>query len=53
MRSRLQLLTGRQHTRLETVFGYEEHIAVEVTWWAYQQIIAAYENTDRSRGRRC
>ena len=34
------------------MFGYEEHVAVEVTWWAYQEIIAAYESSDRARGKR-
>ncbi|WP_285655822.1 transposase, partial [Actinomycetospora sp. NBRC 106375] len=51
LRTRLGLLTDRQRARLETVFAYDEHVAVEVTWWAYQQIIAAYEDHDRHRGR--
>jgi transposase len=33
------------------VFSAEEHIAVEVTWWAYQQIIAAYAEQDQARGK--
>ena len=33
------------------VFAAEEHIAVEVSWWAYQQIIAAYEDQNRQRGK--
>ena len=33
------------------MFALDEHIAVEVTWWAYQQIIAAYEQPDRARGK--
>ena len=52
LRTRLGLLSDRQRARLETVFGYEEHVAVEVTWWAYQEIIAAYESSDRARGKR-
>ena len=28
--------------RIEAVFAAETHVAVEVTWWAYQQLIAAY-----------
>jgi transposase len=51
LRTRLGLLTDRQRTRLETVFALDEHVAVEVTWWAYQQIIAAYEDQDRQRGK--
>lgn len=33
------------------MFAAEEHIAVEVTWLVYQQIIAAYEQADRARGK--
>lgn len=51
LRTRLGLLTDRQRIRLETVFRYDEHVAVEVTWWSYQQIIAAYEQPDRARGK--
>ena len=51
LRTRLGLLTDRQRTRLEAVFASEEHVAVEVTWWAYQQIIAAYADHDRQRGK--
>jgi transposase len=51
LRTRLELLTDRQRTRLEAVFASEEHVAVEVTWWAYQQIIAAYADENRQRGK--
>ena len=51
LRTRLGLLTDRQRARLEAVFAVEEHIAVEVSWWAYQQIIAAYEDQNRQRGK--
>lgn len=51
LRTRLELLTDKQRTRLEAVFACEEHVAVEVTWWAYQQIIAAYADDDRHRGK--
>ncbi|WP_249266623.1 MULTISPECIES: ISL3 family transposase [unclassified Pseudonocardia] len=51
LRTRLGLLTDTQRTRLETVFAGDEHVGVEVTWWAYQQIIAAYADPDRSRGK--
>jgi transposase len=51
LRTRLGLLTDRQRSRLEAVFAAEEHIAVEVTWWAYQEIIAAYADENRERGK--
>jgi transposase len=51
LRTRHALLTDRQRTRIEAVFAAEEHVAVEVTWWAYQQIIAAYADQDRQRGK--
>jgi transposase len=51
LRTRLALLTDRQRTRIEAVFALEEHVAVEVTWWAYQQIIAAYADENRARGK--
>ena len=50
-RTRLGLLTDRQRARLEAVFAADEHVAVEVTWWAYQQIIAVHEQPDRARGK--
>jgi transposase len=51
LRTRLGLLTDRQRTRLEAVFAADEHVAVEITWWAYQQIIAAYADDNRHRGK--
>ena len=33
------------------MFAADEHVAVEVTWWAYQQIIAAYADQNRQRGK--
>src|ERR1700712_3485050 len=51
LRTRLGLLTDRQRTRLEAVFALEEHTAVEVTWFAYQQIITAYADQNRQRGK--
>ena len=52
LRTRWALLTARQRTRLEAVFAREEHIAVAVTWWTYQQVIAAYSDHDRTRGKK-
>jgi transposase len=51
LRTRLSLLTDRQRTRLEAVLAAEEHAPVEVTWWVYQQVIAAYADDNRQRGK--
>ncbi|MDT7746046.1 MAG: hypothetical protein QOE59_5124 [Actinomycetota bacterium] len=51
LRTRLALLTDKQKTRLEAVFALDEHVAVSVTWWVYQQVIAAYADHDRQRGK--
>lgn len=45
------LLTNKQKTRLEALFAVDEHAEVEVTWWIYQRMIAAYREPDRSKGR--
>jgi transposase len=51
LRTRLGLLTDRQRGRLEAVFAADDHVAVAVTWWSYQQIIAAYAHPDPQRGK--
>jgi transposase len=51
LHTRLALLTDRQRTRLEAVFAAEEHVAVAVTWWVYQQLIDAYGQPDPTRGK--
>lgn len=51
LRTRLGLLTDRQRARLEAVFAADEHVAVEVTWRSYQEIIAAYADENRARGK--
>jgi transposase len=51
LRTRLTLLNTRQHARLTTVFADDNHISVMVTWSVYQQIIAAYAQPDRRRGK--
>jgi transposase len=51
LRTRTELLTARQRTRLEAVFAAEDHAAVEVTWWIYQDIIAAYAHPDPRQGK--
>ncbi|MBA2715652.1 MAG: ISL3 family transposase [Propionibacteriales bacterium] len=45
------LLTDKQKTRLDALFAVDEHVAVEVTWRIYQQMIAAYRHPDRAKGR--
>ncbi|MBK9157306.1 MAG: ISL3 family transposase [Micropruina sp.] len=45
------LLTDKQRTRLEALFADEDHLEVEVTWGAYQQMITAYREPDPAHGR--
>jgi len=45
------LLTDKQHLRLQALFGTDQHVEVEATWAIYQAMIAAYREPDRSRGR--
>ncbi|GAB95331.1 hypothetical protein KILIM_018_00810 [Kineosphaera limosa NBRC 100340] len=45
------LLTERQHERLDKLFASEKHEQVELTWGAYQRLIAAYRDPDRAAGR--
>ncbi|MDQ3029066.1 MAG: ISL3 family transposase [Actinomycetota bacterium] len=45
------LLTDKQKDRLETLFATDDHVEVEVTWWIYQRMVAAYRQPDRTKGR--
>ena len=45
------LLTDRQQTRLDTLFADDAHVAVQITWGVYQQMITAYREPDRKLGR--
>ena len=45
------LLTTRQHQRLNALFAADEHVQVEATWGTYQQMINAYRDPDHTRGR--
>lgn len=45
------LLTDKQTERLHALFTADEHIEVEATWGIYQQMIAAYREPDRAKGR--
>ncbi len=51
LHTRLGLLTDKQKSRLEAVFAEPDHVAVVVTWWAYQQLIDAYAQPDPKRGK--
>ena len=45
------LLTDKQHVRLDALFAKDVHVEVEATWRIYQQMISAYRHHDRSQGR--
>ena len=45
------LLTDKQRARLDSVFDLQEHVEVEVTWGIYQQMITAYRDPDRAKGK--
>jgi transposase len=51
LRTRYPLLSSRQKNRLEGVFADDDHLAVLVTWSAYQRLIAAYSHRDRRCGK--
>ena len=45
------LLTDKQCQRLRDLFAGDAHVQVEATWGVYQQMIAAYREPDRTKGR--
>ena len=45
------LLTDKQHQRLEQLFATDDHVEVEATWGVYQRMITAYRESDHTRGR--
>ncbi len=45
------LLTDRQKARLAPLFAIDAHAEVEATWMRYQRCVAAYRESDRSKGR--
>ena len=51
LRTRSCLLTPRQQHQLLNLFSGEEHVALEVTWSAYQNIIDAYRAPDTRVGK--
>jgi len=50
-RTRLQLLSARQHLRLTGILEAEEHLAVTLAWLIYQKIIVAYADPKQRRGK--
>jgi transposase len=51
LRTRTDLLSSKQKARLAAVFAADEHVAVEVTWHIYQQIIVAYAHPEPRAGK--
>ena len=49
--TREELRTDRQIARLAGVFADEAHVGVEVTHGAYQELVSAYAQTDRRKGK--
>ncbi|MFT3854159.1 MAG: ISL3 family transposase [Ilumatobacteraceae bacterium] len=45
------MLTDKQNDRLDALFAGDDHVEVEITWSVYQQMIGAYREPDRRRGR--
>ena len=44
------LLTDKQTTRLDALFGNDAHVPLEATWRIHQQMISARRVTDRTAG---
>ena len=51
MRTRSCLLTPRQQHQLADLFASDCHVALEVTWSVYQNIIDAYRDPSKIRGK--
>ena len=51
LRTRSCLLTPRQQHQLLDLFASQEHVSLEVTWSAYQNIIDAYRAPDTRVGK--
>ena len=51
LHTRFCLLTPHQQHQLLNLFSSEEHVALEATWSAYQNIIDAYRTPDTSAGK--
>lgn len=44
-------MTSRDQDGISSLFAVDEHVEVEATWGIYQQMIAAYREPDRAKGR--
>ena len=51
-RTRAGLLTDKQQHRLAKVLADERHVAFEVTWSVYQDVIDAYQAPDPAEGKK-
>ena len=51
LHTRSCLLTPRQQHELADLFASDCHVALEVTWSVYQNIIGAYRNPNKIRGK--
>ena len=51
LHTRSCLLTERQQYQILDLFSGDEHVALEVTWSAYQSIIDAYRDPSKIRGK--
>jgi len=45
------LLTDKQHKRLQALFCDERHVGIEATWGIYQRMIAAYRTPEKTKGK--
>ena len=53
LHTRTDLLTDKQKTLLfESLTRHDDHVAVEITYQIYQQLIAAYEHPKRREGKK-
>ena len=52
LHTRSCLLTARQQHQILDLFSNDEHVALEVTWSAYQNIIDAYRSSNARGGKR-
>lgn len=51
MLTRRSLVTPKRAERLDEVLTADEHVAVQLTWDCYQELIAAYQDPDRRAGK--
>ena len=53
LHTRTELLTNKQKIRLfESLTSHDQHVAVEITYQIYQELIAAYEHRQRREGKK-